>query len=677
MEQLGLKTGDTKPISPESQTTLRRAIQGLAWDVWSLHESQKKIENTIVGYRAKKMKSLSIISILMGGENETVYFDPKHAPEEPELLEVWQELKSQWDQAEHGIGKAASTYPEIYEAVAENMYDKLLELSRVVPEHFGEQQKVLLQGLADRIKHVEDMVISKELDVLAFQQLEKRMAAVGLWSSGFNAYFAGLIVDEHAKNTSMAAKISELGTGAIVLLAPFSSTGIGAALEAAAVGVTLGAAYVEEQETSRQAEASRATPLTGAELVDRAVADEADAKATEQLVVAGVLAVISVITAGAAGGVKLVDAMRMARLRTLITDEALLTKLLIKVPDKARLYKVASLAGDVTKLDGLLTTVADVGQLEGLLTRAGSAAQLESLLGKIPDLARLTKLLDAAGDGERLSVMLTRLGGVDAVETELAGQAAGEAATLRGADAMKRVTKAFDAMKDGWEGLSAEQRLNRAAAEVNGELQVQGVPPIRVVASEVPSQLGGFRSYDWSVEVDPGLLNGDPAGLGKTLMHEARHAEQDFLAARLSGTRGMDVDTMTFPRSDGGLALPRNVAEAARARPLPLDSTQGAFAKEMADASVKFKGKVYARIVDRLYDATVLRDDAKFDLTVAENRPGAKWNSPEVVAAKARVREGEAAFDIADKAYRNIPFEKDAFAVETEFERHMAAAAAK
>jgi hypothetical protein len=92
---------------------------------------------------------------------------------------------------------------------------------------------------------------------------------------------------------------------------------------------------------------------------------------------------------------------------------------------------------------------------------------------------------------------------------------------------------------------------------------------------------------------------------------------------------------------------------------------------------VKFKGKTYGRIVGRLHDATVLRDDAKFDLAIAENRPGAAWNSPEVLAAKARVREGEAAFDIADKAYRSIPFERDAIAVEAEFERHMAAAAAK
>lgn len=379
MQQLGLKPGGQGQLSADALQKMRQAMQGLAWDVWSMRQSQKKLEATQIGMKPKKRPSL--ISILMGSENEPVYFDPRNPPSDPGLLEVWQPLKDDWDRAQKGISKAAGDYPEIYEMVAAGDDEKLLSFSRVVPENFGEQQKVLLQALLDRIKQVDNMVKNKEVDLLAFRPLFKRMTAgSGPWATGFNNYFSGVVVDQHEKNPSAIKKLAELGPIAVVMLAPFVGTGIGLALEAVAVAVSVTAAAVEYKQASAQAEVARATPVSGTEMVDRAVADEAEAKATAGLVEAAVLAVLSAITMGAAGGKALVEAIHMARLRSVIKDADLLTQLLGRVSDKGQLYRLAARAGDATKLESLLTSIPHAAQLEALLMKAGNAARLEDLL---------------------------------------------------------------------------------------------------------------------------------------------------------------------------------------------------------------------------------------------------------------------------------------------------------
>ncbi len=689
MQQLGLKPGAAKPMSAEDLTKLRRAMQGIAYEVWFKRQSQHKLERTPIGQRLRSAIYLPILPLtLLGKENEPVYFDPKEPPTDPGMLEIWKEMKPDWDDAQRGISEAAGDYPEIYQLVAAADDDGLLNFSRVIPENFGEQQKVLLQTLSDRIKKVQDSVNGGEIDLLAFQPMIDRLGAgSGTWATGFNGYFAKAVSSQHQKEPSMAKRIAELGTIATVMLAPFATTGIGSVLEAVAVAVTVTAAAVDYKQAAAQAEAARATPVAGTDLVDRAVADEAKAKAESALIEAGVLAVITAITLGVAGGVRLIDAIRLARLKTLITEPAMLDKLLGVVSDRALLYRLANKSGDVTKLEGLLGKYTNPAELETLLTKAGGAARLEKLGQRIVDQARLTKLLDSAGSGERLAGMLERLGGVDEVEAALTAQAKGEAAGLMDAEGMKRVAGTMDKMRGRWDSLTPEQRLAEAAAEVNAELEVQGVPKMRVVPMEVASDNGGFRAHNWTTEVNPDLLadtanGGDPGKLGRTLMHEGRHAEQSFLSARASE---MDVDTMTLPSKDGGLNLDQNIAQQAKARPLPVESTQGKFGLDMAQANQKYMGTgKYRSIIDRRAKAMGLRDDAKLDLFLLKNdtmRKAGRFDvdpfSKEIAAAQHRLKEADAAFDIADQAYKGVPFEKDAFAVEAEFERHLAAAEVK
>ena len=555
--------------------------------------------------------------------------------------------------------------------LAEGDDDKLLQFSRVVPEGFGAQQQLLLQTLLDRVKHVEGMVTNGQVDVLAFKPLQQRMAAAaGPWGNGFRAYLAGAIVEQHANDKTALQQIAELGNAAAVMLMPFASTGIGTVLEAIAIATAVTAdvanAAINYKEAGRQTEVARATPLSGTELVDRAAADEKEVKATSDLVTSAVTAIIVALTLGAAGGSAVVDTIRMAKLRTVVADEGLLTKLLGQVSDKELLYRLAAKSKDATKLEGLLARFGTPAELEAVLGQAGGGAELENLLKQVPDAARLRKLLDAAGSGERLSAMISRLGSIEEVEAQLGRQAAGQSEGLIGAPALKRVAGQIEELRAHWDAITPEQRLAEAAGEVNAELQLQGIPMVSVASATSETSAGGFTSYKWAVMVEDGLVaesarGGDPGKLAKTLMHEARHAEQDFLVARLKGSEGMGVDEMTYPRSEGGLAMPRNVAEAAKAQPLPLDSPQAAFAREMSDASQKFRGTVYGKIMDRRSEAMFTLGDLKLDRAIAENRAMMQPGPPRTVGATQAGERGAGRFRHRRQGVQGDPVRKRCF----------------
>jgi hypothetical protein len=54
----------------------------------------------------------------------------------------YDDVKNAWQDAENELASIGNDYPVIYQAsVADDGGDALLQLSRVVPEHFGEQVK--------------------------------------------------------------------------------------------------------------------------------------------------------------------------------------------------------------------------------------------------------------------------------------------------------------------------------------------------------------------------------------------------------------------------------------------------------------------------------------------------------------------------------------------------------
>ena len=553
----------------------------------------------------------------------------------------------------------------------------------MTPEAFGAQQKLVLQTLFDRIGRIQEQVDQGDLDLLAFKPIVGKLTAGNSrWATGFDNYLAEAVLAQHLKDQAQLHKFVQLGTVATALLAPFVSTGLGLALEAVAVAVTVTAAAMEYKQASGQAEAARSTPIKGTELVDRTVADAAKVKATSELVMASVAAVLAVVTAGVAGGMKLAEAIQLARLRALIKDADALDALLKVVPNKGQLLRLARAAEEVEHLAPLLDKIKSVELLEGLLTRAGGAGRLTRLMEKVPDISRLGRILESAGSGERLELMIGRLGTVEEAEALLGRQAAGEAAGLSDEAAMARVGKAMDKIHERWDSLTPKQRLDEAMAELNAELETQGVPAVRAVEAESATATGGWRGSKWRIEVSPDQLassadGGSARKLGTTLWHEGRHAEQAWTNARLKAN-SMSPEQMSYPTSEQGLSIPREIADRAAAQKLSPQSAQGKWAAEVGPSMTDTVR--YREIAGKRDTAFNLRENVRRDVADAKlaqtsrQRVGLDPPSPEVVAAEKRLRAAEKAFDIADDAYRGIPIEKDAHAVADQFDGFMKAA---
>jgi hypothetical protein len=407
MQEMGLKPGAAAPLSQDELTGLRHSLQAIAWNVWSLRQDAKKLTGSIIGVREKKKPTFGVISILMGGDQENVWFDPHQPPPEPDLQEVWRPMKDEWDRAQQGIATAAGDYPEIYQLVAAEDDDGLLSFSRATPEAFGAQQQIVLQTLLDRIKHVGEMVTDGQLDLMGLDLVEQRLAASGgEWGSGFKAYMAETLVKQHAAGGSTAKQIADLGLNVSLMLDVMGLPELGVVIGAVSAGLNLAVAIGESAQAGRQAEAARATPLQGTELVSRAKADEQVATATANEVHAAVLAIIAAIATGAVGAKALAESMQMARLRTILGSDEAISKLLPLVNgDHELLYQLGRQAGDAETLEALLGKVPPA-QLGPLMQRVGSGPLTKSLLEHCGDVARLDRLLKRVPDAEQLDRLL-------------------------------------------------------------------------------------------------------------------------------------------------------------------------------------------------------------------------------------------------------------------------------
>lgn len=94
-----------------------------------------------------------------------------------------------------------------------------------------------------------------------------------------------------------------------------------------------------------------------------------------------------------------------------------------------------------------------------------------------------------------------------------------------------------------WAGLTPAQREQRMRELVNNALQRSGTPPISQITANAPAGANG--AYDFTshtIQVGSGMFGATPpsARVAGTLVHEARHAQQWYNAARYlaSGNRG-------------------------------------------------------------------------------------------------------------------------------------------
>jgi hypothetical protein len=104
---------------------------------------------------------------------------------------------------------------------------------------------------------------------------------------------------------------------------------------------------------------------------------------------------------------------------------------------------------------------------------------------------------------------------------------------------LEHFATAIKGLQKSW-GKDATARVKAIGDVINAELKTAGVPEFLIVAPAKTEWKGFFTRSFWKFSINEDLVNkgtlsdDDAAELANTALHEARHAEQEFLAARYS-----------------------------------------------------------------------------------------------------------------------------------------------
>lgn len=224
------------------------------------------------------------------------------------------------------------------------------------------------------------------------------------------------------------------------------------------------------------------------------------------------------------------------------------------------------------------------------------------------------------------------------------------------------------ALQKLWPTLKKPERLAKLAQAINTEMTGADVPPFEKVDSEVIEFKGYFSHGLWKFVVSDALLTASPlpdadaAELCNTALHEARHAEQAFLAARYAAGPPNNDDATTIASAQG---IPKKIAKLAVAKKLDAksDPQVAALAKSMYDANVT-NGAANQQISDDDYlkEMEQVRGKAR---TALKDLQSSATSSTIAAATTARdeLRAAIAEVERRYTLYRNIPYEADAHEV--------------
>ena len=249
---------------------------------------------------------------------------------------------------------------------------------------------------------------------------------------------------------------------------------------------------------------------------------------------------------------------------------------------------------------------------------------------------------------------------------------AGKATDLTGLGkitSLNRFAGAMKAMQADWPTKSMKDRIDALGAAANAELTQAGVPNFMIVDKSAMTAKAAFSAGAWGFFINEGLLtsrNLDAATAGQlanAAMHESRHAEQHFLAARYSAG---------FNKTDeAGL-----VAEQGIPTPIAKEAVKNKF-DAMSDMAVAMVGqrmfKRYVTDVDAHDAAAGLFDPALEDMKDKRAKAETARTALAKAVTSAAVTAAEQARDAlkaaitelhkAYVAYRGVPSEADAHEV--------------
>jgi hypothetical protein len=231
--------------------------------------------------------------------------------------------------------------------------------------------------------------------------------------------------------------------------------------------------------------------------------------------------------------------------------------------------------------------------------------------------------------------------------------------------AIDRFATEFKRIQGDWATLSLQERLDEITDAINHELRIAGVPDLLEVTTVKASYQGAFSAATWEMEFREATITGSPlqdadaSELCNTALHEARHAEQAFLAARFAAGPPRNHEAAEIADVQG---IPGVIATAAFNAKFTRD-TDGAVAalgKQMYQANVT-DGPRNQQISDDDYltemkDAREEAEAARSDLLDTPNDSTIATATAMRDQLKAAIAEVERRYTL----YRNIPYEADA-----------------
>jgi hypothetical protein len=218
-----------------------------------------------------------------------------------------------------------------------------------------------------------------------------------------------------------------------------------------------------------------------------------------------------------------------------------------------------------------------------------------------------------------------------------------------------------------WPALAPDDRVQELGKAANTELTAADVPGFLTVDKEPMEFKGFFSGRFWKFVISQELVtnstlsNDDAAEVSNTTLHEGRHAEQQFLAARFSaGANHKDASAIVVEQG-----IPKVIADQAVAKKFD--------ARTDAETTALGRKMFQATVTDRASNQAISDDDGIKDLPTKRaaaqtalqdlTRVATARTVAEATAKRDDLRAQIALVEQRYTLYRNIPYEADAHEV--------------
>jgi hypothetical protein len=545
----GVDEGGPQAILDDSRRQKDRAMAMvlIAEKVLRLHRAQKAMLKTDVGFTYNEGNPIF--------PTETQKFVPNQPPKHHNTTgPSYDSLMTSWDAASMLIGEWAGKFPWLFGLLkdwdnAETRLQGIVD-ARSDPNAARAQIMSEMQVQISRAESLRDEYMAEAPDWYDLVPVRER-----LFEQGLNKNFERLVARQVVGSRNDAEWYKKMGLQAVsmgaLLVVSFATAGAapviaGVLAGAAAVGIPATQAYLAYQKADQMEAANRATVLRETDVVAESQAEalraEGLAKIIETLITVGF---VGADVAGAA-----LFNMELAGVRTAAP------------PRQAELISRAFKQG----MKPVETSTRTGMSLAEMMTRVGPESEAGKLIQR-----EITEL--AGRPVAELTV--EEQGAVRALATKdpLVGESTGAARTLSDPAVAAKLSADSQELIRTWTQLGTKDaRLAWCKGRAVELLKQAGIDVEIVVIDAETSGWGSFRSQDWVIRISKARLEDNAASaavineITKTIIHEARHAEQFWLMARRLYGRNWSSASI-----EEALGLRADVIASARRAPKILD----------------------------------------------------------------------------------------------------------